>query len=155
MLLLIGIKAEGQNLRSYTIGTYGASKGYDEGAVYISVGEAMNTEIEEDGNKISQGFLQVTILGKTVSTEDAPIDFELKVFPNPVNQYLNIQLSEMPVTPTTYQVIDLSGKLINSAPITGMSTQIDFKSLDTGIYFLQIKSQDKQSKVVKIQKQNL
>jgi len=153
-IICLGSSLCAQNLRSYVIGTYGASKMHDEGAMYISIGEALNTEIEEDGNKIAQGFLQVTIIGKTVKTVDL-FDFELKVFPNPVSQYLNIELSDHPDESSRYQLVDQNGRMILSAPLIGQHTQVDFKSLDTGIYYMQLISENKESRVVKIHKQNL
>lgn len=143
-----------QNLRSYVIGTFSATTVHDDGAVFISMGEPLSTEIEEDGTMIAQGFLQVTILGKTVATEEA-LDFDLTVYPNPVSQYLNIELAEVPDKSAEYIIYDQSGRLISSAPIKGVVTQVDFKSQMTGIYFLQLRTTDKQSKVVKINKQNL
>ena len=154
LFLFTGFSVVGQNLRSYVIGTYGASAMHDDGALYISIGEPMNTEIEEDGNTVAQGFLQVTILGKTVATTET-IDFDLKVFPNPVNQYLKIELSDIPDKSAQYLIHDQMGRLVSSAAVTDMMTQVDFRTLSTGVYYLQLISPDKQSKIVKILKQNL
>ena len=154
LLLFTATTAVGQNLRSYVIGSFSAATEHTDGAVYISVGEPLNTEIEEDGTMIAQGFLQVTILGKTVATDEA-LDFDLTVYPNPVSQYLNIELEEVPDKSTEYIIYDQSGRLISSAPLTEIVTQVDFKTQISGIYFLQLRTSDKQSKVVKIHKQNL
>ena len=62
-------------------------------AAYISIGEPMSTEIVNGDIMISQGFLQVTILGNTVSTEEA-LDFDIKVFPNPITCYLQVELEQ-------------------------------------------------------------
>lgn len=153
MILFTGYSVVGQNIRSYTVGTLGVSTMHDEGALYISLGEPMNTEIEEDGNTIAQGFLQVTIIGKTVSTEET-IDFDLNVFPNPVSQYLQIELADSPDSSAEYVIHDQMGRLISKAPITDSMTEVDFRTMHSGIYYLQLISPDKQSKVVKIQKQN-
>ena len=60
------------------------------------------------------------------------------VYPNPANDYLNIQLDKQPLT--SYQVIvsDILGrKLINKTENKKL-VSIDVKSLNSGTYFLQI-----------------
>ncbi len=146
-------EVDAQDLRSYVISSYGASLMGSEGSMYVTVGESLNTEIEEDGNMIAQGFLQVTLIGKTVATEET-IDFDLEVYPNPVDQYLNIELLELPTSPTKYLLLDQLGRLVSSATLTELSTTIDFQDVTIGSYFLQLQSANRKSKVVKVQKLN-
>ncbi len=151
-LIFVGLAyLSGQSLRSYVITTNGTALMHNEGSFYLSIGEAMNTEIDNGENQIAQGFLQVTVLGKTVSIEER-IDFELNVFPNPVSQYLQIELEEQPGQDVKYFLLDISGRLVSSSEIENMVTEVDFKNVESGTYFLQLVSPEKKSQVVKIQK---
>ena len=150
---MAGYNLQSQDLRSYVISSHGAAYTHDGGTLYVSVGEPLNTEIE-NGDKIAQGFLQVTILNQTVATEDE-LAFGLKVFPNPVHQYLNIELDEHPGDDAEYLIMDNVGRLVKQAPFETASHEVDFKDLGTGIYFLQLRSEGKRSQVIKIIKQNL
>ncbi len=121
-------------------------------AAYISIGEPMSTEIANGDIMISQGFLQVTILGNTVSTEEA-LDLDIKVFPNPTTSYLQVELEHY--EDVKYTLIDQMGRIIEQAEISDYLTTVDVSDYAEGIYYLQLFTAAKESKIVKIQKSNL
>ena len=141
-----------QALRSHVITSSGNALMMSDDAAYISIGEPMSTEIVNGDIMISQGFLQVTILGNTVSTEEA-LDFDIKVFPNPTTSYLQVELEQY--ENVKYTLIDQMGRILDQAEISDYLTTIDVSDYAEGIYYLQLSTAAKESKIVKIQKSNL
>lgn len=141
-----------QALRSHVITSSGNALMMSDDAAYISIGEPMSTEIVNGDIMISQGFLQVTILGNTVSTEEA-LDFDIKVFPNPTTSYLQVELEQY--ENVKYTLIDQMGRILDQAEISDYLTTVDVSDYVEGIYYLQLSTAAKESKIVKIQKSNL
>ena len=141
-----------QALRSHVITSSGNALMMSDDAAYISIGEPMSTEIVNGDIMISQGFLQVTILGNTVSTEEA-LDCDIKVFPNPTTSYLQVELEQY--ENVKYTLIDQMGRILDQTEISDYLTTVDLSDYVEGIYYLQLSTVAKESKIVKIQKSNL
>ena len=63
----------------------------------------------------------------------------VKVYPNPTNNVLNIDHS---TAVTEIRVVDLNGSLISKTSATSNHSTIDTRSLDPGIYFVQVLNGD-------------
>ncbi len=67
---------------------------------------------------------------------------ELSIFPNPVNEQLNIQLKSLDAA--SFKIFGLNGQLIQTVSKTNTTnSQIDVSSLKTGLYLLEITSKNK------------
>lgn len=62
------------------------------------------------------------------------------IFPNPSNETITIRTSQQ--TPYEIEIFNLNGHLISSAGTEGNLSQIDLSTLQRGIYFLTIRSED-------------
>jgi len=82
-----------QSIKSYVITSAGTALMSEEGSLYLSIGEPMNTEITEGEIMISQGFLNVTIAGSLVSTDDL-LSEVIRVYPNPTAARVEIEIPE-------------------------------------------------------------
>lgn len=80
-----------------------------------------------------------------VGTEDF-VKGAFRVYPNPVNNILNIQTQST----GNIQVFDVSGRTIYTATIN-LNDEIDFSGFQNGIYFLKFSSEGKTSsqKIIK------
>ncbi len=148
--MLLATAGFSQSIKNYVITSAGAALMNENGAIYLSIGEPMNTEISEGDIMISQGFLNISVAGTTVSSEDL-ITEVIKVYPNPTVEQLQLELPEMSGE-YRYRLTDLSGQLIDNSPITEMTTVIDFTKMLPGTYFMQVIKEDKSSKTLKIVK---
>lgn len=61
----------------------------------------------------------------------------IKIFPNPVNDFLNIEVGIENIG-NTYAIYDYTGKLISTGKITNELTQLNTNILSSGMYFLKI-----------------
>lgn len=59
---------------------------------------------------------------------------EISIFPNPVNDVVNIYTYNQNLLKTTYQVLAIDGKLMLSGKITGTQTTVDCTNWKPGIY---------------------
>ena len=70
--------------------------------------------------------------------EEAIINFSIS--PNPVQDFLLIDLSELQGNSFTLEVIDISGRLMIQTTEKNINTILPVSQLKEGIYILQIKS---------------
>lgn len=137
-----------QSIDSYVITSTGASLMGSEGALYISIGEPMSTEISEGEIMISQGFLNVSVEGLPLSTDDILAEV-IHAYPNPTSADLVIDMPEMDGD-YTYQITNALGETIQTARIQGIQTTVHFQDMDAGVYYMRVVKNDKQSRTLKI-----
>jgi len=147
--LLLSYSGFSQEIRSYVISSSGASIMGDNGSLYLSIGEPMNTEISDGEIMISQGFLQVSI-SESTSTENFLTE-EIKVYPNPTGADLIIEMPELNGV-YKYQLFNSLGDHIENKEIQHVSTPLDLEALSPGNYFLRVIKGKESSRTVKIVK---
>lgn len=119
----------------------------DGGALYLSIGEPMNTEISGGDIMISQGFLQVSVAEPSSNVN--LLEEEIKAFPNPTSASLVIEMPEMDGV-YQYELFDMLGKGIRAEELNSIRSTIDLSVLDAGTYLLKVKKGDLSSKTIKI-----
>lgn len=121
----------------------------DGGALYLSIGEPMNTEISGGDIMISQGFLQVSVAEP--SSDVNLLDEEIRVYPNPSSASLVIEMPEMDGQ-YEYQLFDMLGKALRNDQLNTIRSTVDVSLLDAGTYLLKVNKGDQSSKTIKIVK---
>jgi hypothetical protein len=117
-----------------------------------------NLEIANFENNISTYELS-TLRYLTVS--DIPVglneqvkfrEMNLKVYPNPVNNVLIIQLDDFGKTKSSIEILSVNGKVLSTQNVTGMQTvRLDLGHLERGIYICRFRNSEttKTAKIVK------
>ncbi len=94
---------------------------------------------------LTQGFLQsnISITGITNVADNGGID--LKVFPNPVSDFLNVKYSAEKEISIFFYLYNLQGSLLFSKKVNSMnySETINFNQFENGTYLLKAVSSDK------------
>jgi len=67
---------------------------------------------------------------------DEEAKVEISVFPNPANEVINISLNKE--VSATLTLLDVSGKVVKTQALNGISTSINTASLNSGVYFVTI-----------------
>ena len=62
---------------------------------------------------------------------------ELNVYPNPASDFITIEFAEQ-IEKSNYEIIDISGRKINSGFINNTKYNIDISKMERGIYFINI-----------------
>ena len=73
--------------------------------------------------------------------EIANRDLKFSIFPNPVNDYLEIS-TERKLQNSLIEIYDLFGNKVKSQPLNSERETINIESLPKGIYLLQLTSQN-------------
>lgn len=139
----------GQSISSYVITSAGDAIMSDEGALYLSIGEPMNTELTGGEVMISQGFLQVTIADRILSSEEL-LEESIIVYPNPVVQELRFDLEDAHQN-YSLKVYDAYGHIIHNTESLS-SARLDVNNFTAGTYFLTLHKDNKSSKAVQFVK---
>ena len=88
------------------------------------------------------------VTSEPIDPNDDPLDFSFDVFPNPANDIVNVKLSGS-VEVSDINVYDLTGKLIKQVKVyndnisQSLTTQIDVKPLQQGVYFIRLVDKDR------------
>jgi hypothetical protein len=72
----------------------------------------------------------------SVGINEVENNLGLRVFPNPANEVINISLNKD--VSATITLLDVSGKVVRTQTLNGISTSINTASLNSGVYFVTI-----------------
>jgi hypothetical protein len=112
----------------------------------FTVGETV-IETQTNGNtEITQGFHQT--LWNFIGTEDHVIGFNASVFPNPTQEWLNIQ-SEV-YGDVSYAVYDMNGKIVASNFLTSLVTTVEVSHWAQGNYSIVLSQSNQKLKTFKL-----
>ncbi len=75
----------------------------------------------------------------TTATPEIDADKEIKIFPNPANEFLYYQLTDENISLSlVFEIFDVTGRLIKTISEQEYSGQIDISELKRGSYILKI-----------------
>lgn len=134
-----------QSISSYVITPAGEAIMSPDGALYLSIGEPMNTELNDGDIMISQGFLQVTVAGITLSDEDL-LDETITVFPNPTAQELRFRL-ESDAADYACNIYDMNGRVMQQIRSLN-STAVQVSDYPPGTYYVTLHKDAKVSETI-------
>jgi hypothetical protein len=121
---------------------------YKNGSTQIdfTIGETVIETISDGNNTLTQGLHQTQLL--ITSLEDLDINFLVDIFPNPTSEFLNLRIEEYEAL--SFQLFDVTGKLLNQALITAKETSVNVSEYPKGTYLLTLTHQE--SKKIKTYK---
>ena len=67
--------------------------------------------------------------------------FFTHISPNPATTYLNITLQQTPSSQTTFQLFDITGRMVLQKPLTETSNQLSVEGLSKGLYLYNVVSE--------------
>lgn len=82
--------------------------------------------------------------------QELPDYQEIKVYPNPFFQYVEILIPDNLTNVGSVDIYDISGKLLRSQNISEQHSTISFENFASGIYFLNLRDKNNMVKSVKI-----
>lgn len=110
---------------------------FQGGFIDFDPGSAQFNLNSTGGNSIEDGFIQI-LMENTLSNDDFFNNHDIKIFPNPTNQFILVNgLEEF-----NYEVTTLQGKKLLEGSYTSGLDKIDVSSLSIGIYIISISNQD-------------
>lgn len=134
LILLIAFSSYAQEIVA-TSGQSATTSGY---TVDWTIGETVIETLSSGSSILTQGFHQSKLAVTAVSDLLYP-NFELNVFPNPTQDFIQIRFNELP-NHSEFSLFDLTGKLLQNENISSEETQLDLNAYPNGIYVLKIYS---------------
>lgn len=107
-----------------------------------TIGETIIETYVSDANTLTQGFHQTKLTITAVSELLFP-GIEIKVFPNPTQEFITIHFSEY-VEGSRLWLYDLRGKLLENKLISSADTEINMKNYASGQYILKLTNKSRQ-----------
>ena len=137
-VLLLGLGLTGLQAQT-SVNATGTNASGSGGTVSYSVGQVVYTTNTGTSGSVAQGVQQPFEISVVTGIEEAKgINLSVSAYPNPTTDYLTLSISEFEISNLTYQLYDISGKLLQSEKITGNQTNIVMSNLVPANYFVKV-----------------
>lgn len=112
----------------------------------FTIGEVVTSTVSNGEKTLTQGFHQTN--WSFVSLENHVPSYEAIVFPNPTEDFLNIEATSF--KNINYSLFDEMGKLVLNGTLYSEKTSLDVSKLHTGLYSLVLNSPENKLKTFNI-----
>jgi len=150
LVFLIALGLKGLQAQE-AIPTSGSNASGSGGTVSYTVGQMVYTINTDVTGSVAQGVQQAYEISVVNGIEDAnEINLLFKAYPNPTSDFLTLNIENYDNTDLSYQLYDMSGKLLENKKIIGNETKIILINRVAAIYFLKVVDNQKEIKTFKI-----
>lgn len=139
-LLLLGTLFSSFLFGQEVISFQGDSYSNTSGSIDFTIGEVIITTASDGNNDLTQGFHQTN--WNFVGLDYQNPDFEISVYPNPIDNELNIETDAF--ENMNYVIYDAVGKIVLQSKLTGAKTQIKSRHLLPASYTLVVQNQNQE-----------
>ena len=151
-ILLLGLGLTGLQAQESVNATGGNASGSGGSASY-SVGQVVYTTNTGTNGSVSQGVQQPYEISTVTGLEKGKsINLLITAYPNPITDYLTLEVKGIKPSNLNFQLYDIDGKLLQIGKLIGAKTQIDMSNYVPSTYFLRVISENKSIKKFKIVK---
>lgn len=148
-VLLLGLGLTGLQAQTAVPASGGKAEGAG-GSMSYSVGQVVYTTNSSVSNgSVAQGVHQPFEISVVETIVEAK-GVNLSVSPNPTTDYLLLSFTDFDASKLSFQLFDMSGKLLQSEKITSNQTSISMQNLVPATYFVKVTENNKQIKTFKI-----
>ena len=149
-VLLLGLGLTGLQAQESINATGGDATG-GGGSVSYSVGQVVYTTNTGTSGSVAEGVQQPYEISVVTGIEEAKgINLSVSAYPNPTTDYLTLRIDEFEISNLSFQLYDMTGKLLQTKKLTGTETQIDMSSYVSSTYFVRVITGNKSVKEFKI-----
>ena len=150
-VLLLGLGLTGLQAQTAVPAT-GSNASGSGGTVSYSVGQVVCTTNTGGSNgSVAQGVQQPFEISVVTGLEEAKgINLSVSAYPNPTTDFLNLKVGNYDNTNLSYQLFDISGKLLETKKLEGNQTNIVMSNLVPATYFVKVTDGNKEVKTFKI-----
>jgi len=142
LMLIINNLAQSQTISKQVIGASGKTLSNSNLKVSYTVGEPVVGLMTAGGNQLGNGYYPAMDL-QALSLDDATLNVEIKVYPNPTSQSLYVSHPEYRLF--SIQIADINGKLIYTGTIE-KEMPLDVSSYTQGMYLIIIENKESNKK---------
>ena len=136
-----------QNISPQSVNSTGTKMSQSNGSLSFTVGELLVlSQTDSDGNSLGGGFTATAAI-TTVSIREADAAvLDVKVYPNPTTELVNIQINHSTLEQIIISITDLQGKEVYNGKYAGISNTIGVNAAAyaPGTYVLALKNTNNQ-----------
>ncbi|MFK7921035.1 MAG: T9SS type A sorting domain-containing protein [Bacteroidia bacterium] len=147
LLCLMGLSFTGtaQSLDRFVIGVTGGTATAGNAQIEYTVGEMAVTTLETGAFILNQGFHQSNPPFNTAIEKPLQISLSYKLYPNPTNGKVQLELEAGEVVDLKIAVYDVQGRLTsvtaqNFSRQKNINTEFDLSQQASGLYFIRVLS---------------
>ncbi len=123
------------------------------GSASYSVGQVVYTTHTGTNGSVAQGVQQPYEISVVSAIEEAKgITLSVSAYPNPTSDYLILEVTDFSLSPLTFYLYDMNGKLLQTQKITNNLTSIVMSNLVPATYFVKVIQEKNEVKTFKIVK---
>jgi hypothetical protein len=152
-ILLLGLELTGLQAQEVIPATGGKASGSGGSANY-SIGQVVYTTNTGVNGTLAQGVQQPFEISVITGLEKAKgINLICSTYPNPTTDFLTLKVdasTTLSIQSMSYQLYDMSGKLLENKKLDGNQTNIVTSNLVPATYFLKVTENNKDVKTFKI-----
>ena len=141
--LLMCTLSYAQSIAPQSVNSGGTKMSQSNGSLSFTVGELVVLNLSDsEGNTLGGGFTAgATLTTVSIHETDATL-LDIKVFPNPTSDLVNIQINHSTIDQVLLTITDLQGKEVYNGKYAGISNVIGINtaSYATGTYVLSLKN---------------
>lgn len=130
--------------------TVGSDATGSAGTVAYSIGQIVYTTNTGINGIVAQGVQQPYVISIVLGIVHNSIQLYFTVYPNPTINFLTLNLGNADLSTLSFQLYDLSGKLIESRKIVSNTETIRMENLPSALYFLRVTNNSEELKTFKI-----
>jgi len=120
------------------------------GTVSYSVGQEFYSTSTNTSGSVAQGVQQAIEIQVVLGIEAHEINLNAKVYPNPTNELIHLSVGNTETSDLSYQLYDLSGRILSTAKIESEDTSIVMSRYPESTYLLSVTKGNKTIKTFKI-----
>lgn len=141
-ILLASTMCFSQTISKQVIGTAGKTQSNSNFKVSWTTGEPVVGLMTAGGNQLGNGYYPAMDL-QALSIDDATLNVQIKVYPNPTSQSLYVSHPEL--NSFVIQITDLNGKQIYAGTIE-KEVPLDVSSYTQGMYLITVENKESNKK---------
>lgn len=119
------------------------------GSVAYSVGQVSYSH-KGTNQEVMEGVQQAYEIITLEVDDESIMEKKILLYPNPVNDFLNVDFGKENFHNTSYVLFDSQGKLIRSGKFSQQKNELNMTELPTSVYIIQIFQDRKNIKTFKI-----
>jgi hypothetical protein len=146
-IFLLTITANAQSIAIQSVNSSGAKMIQANGSLSFTVGElVVLSQTDSEGNTLGSGFTTASTLSTSSLQETDKLVLDVKIYPNPTNELVNIQINYSTIEQVLVSISDLQGKEIFNGKYAGVSNVIGINTINysAGTYTLSLKNSENQ-----------
>jgi hypothetical protein len=145
--MLMGTMIYAQSISPQSVNSSGTKMTQANGSLSFTVGElVVLSQTDSEGNTLGSGFTAgATLTTVSIQETDAAV-LDVRVFPNPTSDFVNIRINYSSIEQVLVSITDLKGKEVYNGKYAGLSNVIGINTVSyaTGTYVLSLKNLNNQ-----------